>query len=115
MKTTLMAGAGAIVLVAASVFGGLALSNANVEAQTANGYEYGYLVGVPRLESYEIDLNRWAGAEADKKYLDAHVFVYEQGQTNFDRQINSLRKLNELADNGWELVDADAGVVRRKK
>jgi hypothetical protein len=115
MKTTVVAAAGAILLVAASVLAGVALSNANVQAQGADSYEYAYLVGVPRLESYEIDLNRWAGAEPDKKYLETHVFVYEQGPNNFDRQINSLRKLNELAAQGWELVDADAGVLRRKK
>ncbi|MCB9933426.1 MAG: hypothetical protein H6841_08400 [Planctomycetes bacterium] len=115
MKTTVMAGVGAIVLLVAAVLVGTALSGDEVGAQEAGGYEYGYLVGVPRLESYEIDVSRWAGSADDKKYLETHVFVYEQGQTNFDRQINSLRKLNELSGQGWELYDAEAGVVRRKR
>jgi len=115
MKTRILAGVGAIVLLAAAVLAGTAFNGGEVGAQDAGGYEYGYLVGVPRLESYEIDVSRWAGSAEDKKYLETHVFVYEQGQTSFDRQINSLRKINELSGQGWELYDAEAGVIRRKR
>lgn len=112
MKSRMLAVAGVMVLaVAAALF---ATQQGEVEAQDS-GYEYGYLLPVPRLESYEIDLNRWAGSAEDKKYLETHVFVYEEGASNFDRQVNSLRRVNELAAQGWELYDADAGVLRRKK
>ena len=93
----------------------IGLSSTDASAQSQGNYEYGYLIAVPRLESYEIDKKRWAGAEADKKYLETHVFAYETGQSEFDKHVNSLRKVNELADAGWELVDAQVGLVRRKK
>lgn len=115
MNSRIMAAAGAVILLVAVVLTATAFSGDQVGAQDAGGYEYGYLVGVPRLESYEIDVSRWAGSAEDKKYLEGHVFVYEQGQTSFDRQINSLRKINELSGQGWELHDAEAGVVRRKR
>ncbi len=92
-----------------------AFGSSDADAQANGGYEYGYLISVPRLESYEIDKKRWAGSEKDKKYLNAHVFAYETGQTDFDRHVNSLRKINELSGTGWELVDAKVGLMRREK
>jgi len=109
-----MAGAGVIVLAAAVLIGVLSFDS-KAGAQNADTYEYGFLVPVPRLESYEIDVSRWAGSAEDKKYLEAHVFVYAEGSSTFDRQVNCLRRLNELAAQGWEMSDAQAGLVRRKK
>jgi hypothetical protein len=114
MKIRLMAGVGAIVLMAAAVFGAIAVST-DAEAQNADGYEYGYLVPVPRIESYEIETSRWAGSAEDKKYMEAHVFAYEEGATSFDRRVSGLRRMNELAEQGWEVHDAEAGLLRRKR
>jgi hypothetical protein len=114
MKTKLMAAVGAVVLVAAAIVCTLGFSS-DAGAQNAEHCEYGYLVPVPRIESYDIDTSRWAGSAEDKKYLAAHVFVYEEGATSFDRRLNSLRRANELAEQGWELQDAAAGLLRRKK
>lgn len=115
MNTKLMAGAGALVLLVAVSIAGVNFASKDADAQGVDRYEYAYMQSVPRIESYEIDLKRWAGADADKQYLKSRVFVYEEGQTNFERQINSLRLLDELAADGWELADADAGVLRRKR
>lgn len=115
MKRRVYATMGAAVLVVAAAFTGLALSNNPADAQQQGVYEYAYLVAVPRIESYEIDLSRWAGSDEDKEYIKTHVFVYEEGQSSFDRHRNSLQKINELAGEGWELVDAQVGVMRRKK
>jgi hypothetical protein len=114
MKTRLMAGVGAIVLMAAAVFGAT-LASSEAGAQNAEQYEYGYLVPVPRIESYEIETSRWAGSAEDKKYMEAHVFAYEEGATAFDRRVSGLRRMNELAAQGWEVHDAEAGLLRRKK
>jgi hypothetical protein len=115
MKTKLIAGAGALVLVATVAVAGLMFSGGEAQAQGVEQYEYGYMLPVPRLESYEIDVKRWAGNDKDKEYLRSRVFVYEEGQTSFERQINSLRLLDKLSADGWELHDAKAGVLRRKK
>lgn len=115
MKRKLIASVVVAIVVMGAMFGGLALTKSPANAQTSGGYEYAYLVVVPRLESYEIDLDRWAGSDEDKKYLQSHVFVYEEGQSRFDRDLNSLKKINELAVDGWELIDAEAGVLRRQR
>jgi hypothetical protein len=85
-----------------------------VDAQQA-GYEYGYVLPVGRLESFEIDLGRWAGKPGDKEYHTSHVFAYEEGSSDFERRVNSLRRINELAAQGWEMVDAKAGLIRRSR
>jgi hypothetical protein len=114
MKTKLTAALGAVVLAGAAIVGTLAFSG-SADAQDASGYEYGYLIAVPRIESYEIETSRWAGSAEDKKYMEAHVFAYEEGQTLFDRRVNGLRRINELAAQGWEVHDAQAGLMRRKR
>lgn len=114
MKTKVMAAVGVLVLVGASVLGTLAFSS-SANAQAEAGYEYAYLIHVPRLESYEIETSRWAGSAEDKKFMEAHVFAYEEGATNFDRRVNGLRRMNELAAMGWEVTDAQAGLLRRRK
>ncbi len=86
-----------------------------VQAQEARGFEYAYLLAVPRLESYEIDQSRWAGKPADKDFHAQHVFAYEEGASEFERRVNWLRRMNELGAQGWELVDGRAGVMRRAK
>ncbi|MBZ0136541.1 MAG: hypothetical protein K8I27_09230 [Planctomycetes bacterium] len=111
MKYGMVALAGVAVLAIAALF---VTQQGEVQAQEG-GYEYAYLVAVPRLESYDIDFSRWAGSADDKKYLETHVFVYEEGASQFDRRVNSLRRINDLAGDGWELFDAEAGVMRRKK
>lgn len=88
---------------------------AEVKAAPTESYEYAFLLPVPRLEGYEIDLNRWASPQQDKDYLVAHVFAYEEGQNQFERRLNCLRRVNELAEKGWELTDAETGLMRRKK
>lgn len=115
MKTKWMASVGVLVLLVAVAVSGVLISSNEAEAQNAGKYEYGYMMPVPRLESYEIDLKRWAGNDADKQYLRSRVFVYEEGQTNFERQINSLRLLDELSGDGWELIDPQAGTLRRSR
>lgn len=115
MKRKIGTSIAACLLVTVAAVGGLLLGPAPADAQQEGVYEYGYLVAVQRLESYEIDLSRWAGSAEDKAYIESHVFVYEEGKSDFDRHVNSLRKLNELAADGWEVVDADAGVMRRLK
>ncbi len=105
---------GALAVVLA--WGGISLARPQtVNAQRASGYEYGFLLPVPRLESYEIDLGRWAAKPTDKEYYNALVFPYEEGSSAFDRRVNSLRRLNALAAEGWELVDAESGLLRRAK
>jgi len=85
------------------------------QAQANKSFEYAYIVKVNRLESYNIELERWAGAAKDKDYLGAHVFAYEQGETIHIERLNSLTLLNRLAGEGWELFDAQQGVLRRSK
>jgi hypothetical protein len=114
MKTKLMAAVGVAVIAVASVIGTLAFTS-DAGAQSEGGYEYGYLIPVPRIESYEIETSRWAGSAEDKKFMEAHVFAYEEGATSFDRRVNGLRRMNELAAQGWEVTDAQAGLLRRKK
>jgi len=110
-KTALLAA----VLVGVASLGVLVGMGSSAKAAPGDAYEYGYLVGVPRLESYDIDVSRWAGTNEDKEYLKARVFAYEQGQTTFSDQVNSLRKMNELSAQGWEVADMKSGLVRRKK
>ena len=114
MKNRLAVWSAALALVVAVAVGTL-LTARPAAAAPQDAYEYAYFVGVPRVESYDIDLSRWAGAEDEKEYLRSHVFVYEQGQTNFENHHNSLKRLNELASQGWDLWDAKAGVLRRRK
>lgn len=101
-----------VVVATAGVLVGLGTS---AKAAPGDNYEYGYLVGVPRIESYDIDVSRWAGTNEDKEYLKGHVFAYDQGQTTFSNQVNSLRKMNELSGQGWEVADMKSGLMRRKK
>jgi hypothetical protein len=110
-KSALLA---AVLVVVASV-GVLAGMGTSAKAAPGDVYEYGYVVGVPRLESYEIDVSRWGSTNEDKDYLKSHVFAYEQGQTTFSNQVNGLRKMNELSAQGWEVADVKAGLIRRKK
>jgi hypothetical protein len=105
--------AGAVLV--GAVTAALVATGGESRAAQAEGWEYAYIVGVPRLESYDIDVSRWAGENADKDYLKAHVFPYEQGQTVFSEQVGALRKINELAGKGWEVVDAKTGLIRRKR
>ncbi|MBX3473551.1 MAG: hypothetical protein KF754_04145 [Planctomycetes bacterium] len=105
----------AAVLVAMTSVGVLVGTGSSAQAAPEQGYEYGYLVGVPRLESYEIDVSRWGGTNPDKDYLKSHVFPYEQGQTTFSDQVNGLRKMNELSAQGWEVADMKSGLIRRKR
>lgn len=112
MKSKVIAASLVLLVTAGALL--FAMRQGEVEAQDT-GYEYAYLLPVPRLESYEIDLSRWAGSAEDKKYMESHVFVYEEGTSAFDKRVNSLRKLNELAAQGWELHDAEAGVLRRRR
>lgn len=100
---------------AGTVVAGLLALGSESKAAPAEAWEYAYIVGVPRLESYDIDVSRWAGTNEDKDYLKGHVFAYEQGQTPFSDQVGQLRKLNELAGKGWEVVDAKTGLIRRKR
>ncbi|MBE7491245.1 MAG: hypothetical protein HS108_05750 [Planctomycetes bacterium] len=110
-KTALLAAA----LAAAASVGMLVGTGGSAKAAPGDVYEYGYIVGVPRMESYDIDVSRWGGTNQDKDYLKAYVFAYEQGQTRFSDQVNSLRKLNELSAQGWEVADMKSGLIRRKK
>jgi hypothetical protein len=96
-------------------WGGLSLSRTNDVHAQARGYEYAFLLPVSRLESYEIDLSRWAGKPADKEYHETHVFAYEEGSSEFERRVNCLRRMNELGAQGWDMIDAKAGVLRRAK
>lgn len=114
MKNRLAVWSAALALVLAVAVGTL-LTARPAAAAPQDAYEYAYFAGVPRLESYEIDLSRWAGSEEEKDYVRGHVFVYQTGQTTFENQHNSLKRLNELSAQGWELWDADAGVLRRRK
>jgi hypothetical protein len=81
----------------------------------ARGYEYGYVVKVGRLESYELEVERWAGQPKDKQYLASHVFVYASGENVHIERLNALMLLNRLAAEGWEVVDAREGLIRRAK
>jgi hypothetical protein len=84
-------------------------------AQNTGVYEYGYVVPVQSVESYQIEIERWAGEKKNKEYLASHVFVYERGDSVHVERLNSLMLLNKLAQEGWELADAQAGVIRRKR
>ncbi|MCC7508828.1 MAG: hypothetical protein IT464_05605 [Planctomycetes bacterium] len=112
MIAGLAIGALAVVL----AWGGISMTRPEpVNAQRASGFEYGFLLPVPRLESYDIDLGRWAAKPTDKEYHNALVFPYEEGSNTFERRVNCLRRLNGLSADGWELVDAEAGLLRRAK
>ena len=106
-----------VVLSAALILSALAgmSSGSEVQAQANKSYEYGYIVPVQRLESYELEVGRWAGTDADKKYLASHVFPYAQGENMHIQRLNALRLINKLSEEGWELMDAQAGVVRRAR
>ena len=116
MKNALL---GALLLAALAVagfIGGLmAGDGSTVAAQDTGVWEYGYFIPVPRVESYKLDIERWAGSKEDKVFLKAHVFVYAQGQTTFANHINSIRRMNELSSDGWEIYDAKVGLLRRRK
>lgn len=105
----------AAVLVGVASIAGMMAMGTQARAAGGDQYEYAYLVGVSRLESYEIDVSRWAATGDDKEYLKGHVFAYEQGSTTFSDQVNGLRKMNELAAAGCEVADAKSGLLRRKK
>lgn len=104
-----------VVLLATGAVGALIISDKGARAQQGGVYEYAWLVGVPRLESYEIDVSRWGATNEDKDLLKARVFAYETGSTSFNKQVNSLRRMNELAAQGWEPVDVESGLLRRLK
>ena len=104
---------GALALLLA--WGGVSLSRSNEVQAQARGYDYAFLLPVARLESYEIDLGRWAAKPTDKEFHAEHVFAYEEGANEFERRVNCLRRLNELGAKGWEMVDAKAGLLRRSK
>lgn len=112
MKNGMIAGAFVLLASALAVVGWM---REPAEAQQVTVYEYAYLIAVPRIESYDVNVARWASNATDKEYLDRHVFPYEEGQSHFDRQVNSLRKMNELAALGWEVHDAEVGLLRRRK
>jgi hypothetical protein len=106
----------AALLVMSAVAVSLAARSARpVQAQGAEAFEYGLLQPVRRKESYEIDLSRWAAGREDKDFYAARAFVYEEGTGPLDRQLNYLRKLNELAAQGWEMADAPTGLIRRRR
>lgn len=105
---------GAVLIVGTVIASILALGGETKAAPT-DAWEYAYIQGVPRLESYDIDVSRWAGTNEDKDYLKGHVFAYEQGQTTFSDQVGALRKMNDLAGKGWEMVDTKTGLIRRKR
>lgn len=120
MSQRVMKGLAVFSLVVAAAFAGFFANSfvahpAEVKAAPSETYEYAFLLPVPRLEGYEIDLNRWASAQQDKEYLASHVFAYEEGQNQFERRLNCLRRVNELAEKGWELTDVQTGLMRRKK
>jgi hypothetical protein len=104
----------ASVLVLAVAWVLVATTDGAAEAQMAESWQYGYLLAVPRLESYDIELNRWAAPAGDKDFHRAHVFPFEEGTSAFTRRVNQLRRLNELSASGWEVVDADRGLIRRR-
>ena len=79
------------------------------------GFEYGYIVKVSRAESYELEIERWAAQPKDKQYLAAHVFIYESGENIHIERLNALNLMNKLAGDGWEVVDARDGLIRRAK
>jgi hypothetical protein len=101
-------------LVIAAAWSLVAMTDHSADAQAMESWQYGYLLPVPRLESYDIELNRWAAPPGDKDFHRAHVFPFEEGTSAFTRRVNQLRRLNELSAQGWEVVDADRGLIRRR-
>ncbi len=115
-KRVIGAFAAALLLASVLVAGVLTTGSEGAEAQVVDArYEYGYLLAVDRLEGYEIDLDRWAAPKGGKTFMREHVFPYEIGTSEFDRRLNGLKKLNELSSQGWEIVDAQEGLLRRMR
>jgi hypothetical protein len=87
----------------------------HAHAQSGEVWEYGYLVNVVSVESWEIGIRSWSGSQEDKAYLRAHVFPYERGLSDNDLTLNRLRRMNELAEEGWEVCYEPSGLLRRRR
>ncbi len=94
---------------------GLVSGGREISAQPAGKYEYACMVAAPRVDQYNKDFDGWSGDKAAKDYLKAHVFVFESGDSVHAERLNSLKLLNELAAQGWEVVDAQRGLLRRAR
>lgn len=77
--------------------------------------EYGLILGVPSVESYDIDLDQWADDKNKlKPVVKKNVFVYHvTGHDHHDRG-SYLAKLNQLGNEGWRVLDAKAGLLERR-
>lgn len=102
----------AVLVLMVGVFAFNAVQPAQAQSK---GFEYGYIVKVSRAESYELEIERWAAQPKDKQYLAAHVFIYESGENIHIERLNALNLMNKLAGDGWEVVDARDGLIRRAK
>lgn len=98
-------------VVALSLAGGVG----SVRAQETTAWEYGYLVEVDRIVHHDGQVEAWSASRGDKDYFRAHVFAYELGFSSHDRTLSRLRRLNELAKEGWALSDAPTGLLVRRR
>lgn len=112
MKTVSVLALIAVLMVSVGAF---AFSIQQPALAQSKGYEYGYIVKVSRLESYELEVERWAGQPKEKQYLASHVFPYAAGENVHIERLNALTLMNRLAGEGWEVVDAREGLIRRAR
>ncbi|MCC6574879.1 MAG: hypothetical protein IT462_13955 [Planctomycetes bacterium] len=115
MKNVLTAVAMAAVLTVGAAVLGVVAGGRDVSAQPSAKYEYGYIVPAPRLDKFNKEFDEWSGDKAAKDYLKAHVFAFETGDSAHTERLNGLKLMNELAGQGWEIVDAGRGIIRKAK
>jgi|GEM_PF-4402631 len=104
------------------IAGGMALvapifrESAQAQEATEKATQYGELIPVASLKSYGSSLAEWKAPNPGLRDIATNnVFPYEvTGNQHTDRAA-FLAKLNELAESGWRLFDADARIVVREK
>jgi len=109
--------AGLLLTSAAALAAGLSRIDTvgTARAQSAETWEYGYLVEVDRFVHHDGQIEGWNASRADKDYFRAHVFAYELGLSSHDRTLNRLKRINELAQEGWAVSDAETGLLVRRR
>lgn len=83
-------------------------------ATATEAAEYAQLISVASEESYGSEIASWkAPTPAHRETIKSRVFTYEiNGNVHTDRAAY-LSKLNQLAQDGWKLVDANTGLLER--
>lgn len=110
---------GALLVITVAALAALALHDAQrpVDAQGSDAARaYGVLIPVNSQESYRSQVAEWqAPTPEHREITKSSVFTWEMtGNATTDRAAKLL-KLNELAADGWRLIDAESGLLERNE